>query len=249
MSPDLPLLHEGAILVADAHCAPWRTSFINFLIALESGKIQTTQLILMGDVFDLLFGSIPDTLELNREAVDLLERLSHRLEIVYLEGNHDFDLGGIWSTIRIVPRASQPFLMRSGDTQLALAHGDIYTDRGYEWYTAVIRNRTVLKVLEGLNRFGGGFIVRKLIDMMKRKHHCKPIEGFETMIRHRLLPEQMGTIGYWIEGHYHQNKAFELGETHYVNLPAFACNERYFSVQSTQNQPQLHEAVFCKEPL
>lgn len=50
MSPDT--LREGAILIADAHCAPWRTPFYDFLQALDSGEIKAPQLILMGDVFE-----------------------------------------------------------------------------------------------------------------------------------------------------------------------------------------------------
>lgn len=68
-------LHTGAILVADSHYAPWRTSFIDFLRALESGKIQTTQLILMGDNCDLLFGPISETSRLNQDIITLLNSL------------------------------------------------------------------------------------------------------------------------------------------------------------------------------
>ena len=35
------------------------------------------------------------------------------------------------------------------------------------------------------------------------------------------------------EGHYHQNVDFMVSGTHYINFSSFACNQSYFSVQSS----------------
>lgn len=119
---------------------------------------------------------------------------------------------------------------------------------GYELYTAFIRNRSVLALLRTIDSIGGGFIVRWLEEQMKRKIHCRPIEQFEILIRNRLQRLKLDSVDVLIEGHFHQNWAFEFSSLNYINLGAFACNERYFTVQSNQNQPLLHEAVFRKEP-
>jgi len=246
MSPDI--LREGAILIADAHCAPWRTPFIDFLKALESREIETPQLILMGDVFDLLFGPIPATRRLNEEGIGILNRLSERIEIVYLEGNHDFQLSDVFPGIKIIRRDRQPWLTRFGEKRIAFSHGDLSMGTGYEVYTALIRNRYILTFLNLIDTIGSGFIVRWLEKTMQRKHHCKTIEGFERLINERLKRQNYGAVDTVIEGHFHQNRTIETPDFQYVNLAAFACNERYFSVQSTENQPLLHEAVFRKEP-
>jgi len=120
---------------------------------------------------------------------------------------------------------------------------------GYELYTAFIRNRSVLALLRLIDTLGNGFIVRWLEEQMKRKIHCRPIEQFETLIRNRLQRLKLDSVDVLIEGHFHQNRTFEVNGLNYINLGAFACNERYFTVQSNQNQPLLHEAVFRKEPL
>ena len=247
MSPDTLL--NGAILVADAHCAPWRTPFLDFLRAIEREEILTPQLVLMGDIFDLLFGPIAATHLLNAEGIALLNRLSYRIEIVYLEGNHDFLLADLFPRIRVVPRSQQPWVATFGGKTIALSHGDYAMGDGYELYTALIRSPFVLSALRAFDRIGGGFIVRSLEKAMQKKIHCKTIEGFDSLVAARLKKENLSGIDILIEGHFHQNESFDFSGIHYINLGAFACNERYFSVQSSQNQPLLHEAVFRKEPL
>ena len=242
-----PLL-TGAILIADAHCAPWRTPFIDFLRALESGEITTPQLILMGDVFDMLYGPIPRTYPYNTEGIDLINRLSDRMEILYLEGNHDFLLDGLFPNVLVIRRENQPLMMSYEGRRIALSHGDSTMGVGYELYTAFIRNRSILALLRTIDSIGGGFIVRWLEKQMKRKIHCRSIEQFESLIQNRLASLKLDTVDVLIEGHFHQNRTFEFSSLNYINLGAFACNERYFTVQSNQNQPLLHEAVFRKEP-
>jgi UDP-2,3-diacylglucosamine hydrolase len=244
----LKTLQEGAILIADAHYAPWRTPFLDFLYAIDSGEIVTTQLILMGDVLDMLYGPISRTYHYNTEVVALLNRLSERLEILYLEGNHDFLLSPLFPNIQVIERSHQPLILSFGEKKVALTHGDTHMGLGYEIYTALIRNRGVLAFLRVIDSIGGGFIVSWLETMMKGKSHCRTIEHFETLIANRLKSFRKNDWDILIEGHFHQNQSFEFDDLTYINLGAFACNERYFTVQSTLDKPLLYEAVFRKEP-
>lgn len=83
---------------------------------------------------------------------------------------------------------------------------------------------------------------------MKRKSHCRSIENFQGLIQRRLESLKLESVDVLIEGHFHQNCSFHFSQLHYINVGAFACNERYFTVQSNQNKTLLHEAVFRKEP-
>jgi UDP-2,3-diacylglucosamine hydrolase len=244
----LKTLKPGAILIADAHCAPWRTHFIDFLHALDSGEIITPQLILMGDIFDMLYGSIPRTYGYNIEGIELLNRLSQKIEIIYLEGNHDFLLGNLFPNLYVVRRKYQPLMLMFDSKNIAISHGDSKMGWGYELYTALIRNRFILAILRLIDGVGGGFIVRWLEEQMKRKIHCRSIEHFDTLIRERMLSLNLELADVLIEGHFHQNCSFSFPQLQYINVGAFACNERYFTVQSIQDQPLLHEAIFRKEP-
>lgn len=242
------VLKEGAILVADSHYAPWREPFIDFLRALKSGAKQTNQLILMGDNFDLLFGPVTQTHQLNAEAIELLNTLSHSIEIIYLEGNHDFRLSSLFPNIRVIPLEKQPLYLAFGDEKIALLHGDIHTPLGYRIYTALIRNSYILKVLNAINQLFDGVIIERLRLQMERKKHCHPIADFET-IAHRLESESwINQCDVVIEGHYHQNQSFHFKTYRYINLGAFACNERVYVVKSSQNQINLDEVIFSKEP-
>ncbi|HEX5330553.1 UDP-2,3-diacylglucosamine hydrolase [Sulfuricurvum sp.] len=247
MSPKT--LKSGAILIADAHCAPWRTHFLEFLHALDSGEIVTPQLILMGDVFDMLYGPITRTYRYNTEGIELINRLSSKLEIIYLEGNHDFLLEKVFPNIHVFTRQQQPLVLEYEGKKVALSHGDSAMGMGYEIYTALIRSPLVLGILRAIDTIGGGFIVSWLERQMKRKSHCRTIEHFESLIEKRLNRLSLDSIDILIEGHFHQNCAFDFPRFHYINVGAFACNERYFTVQSMQNKPLVYEAVFRKEPL
>jgi UDP-2,3-diacylglucosamine hydrolase len=246
MSPKT--LHEGAILIADAHCAPWRTNFIDFLHALESGEIVTPQLILMGDIFDMLYGPIPRSYRYNTEGIDLLNRLCKKIQIIYLEGNHDFLLSDVFPDITVIRRENQPIVMDYNGTKIALSHGDTTMGLGYEIYTALIRNPLLLAFLRTMDTLGNGFIVGWLETQMKRKSHCRNIEDFESLIKRRLQAFDGDSADILIEGHFHQNRSIKFPQFDYINVGAFACNERYFTVQSMQNKTLLHEAVFRKEP-
>jgi UDP-2,3-diacylglucosamine hydrolase len=246
MSPKV--LHEGAILVADSHAASWRTPFLDFLAALESGAIHTTQLVLMGDNFDLLFGPVEQTLRDNHESIERLNRLAETIEIIYLEGNHDFRLASLFPNIHVVQRSQQPIFMTFKEQRIALLHGDINVPFGYALYTSLIRNRPILFCLNLINDIFGGIIINTLAGDMKRKKHCNAIGDFESIAkRHIGMPwaRQCDTV---IEGHYHQNRTYEWDELTYCNLGAFACNERYYVVKSSQDRIILDEAIFHKEP-
>ena len=68
-------LLNGVILLGDCHEGMSRKGFWDFLQALEKDEIKTPQLILMGDIFDVLVGEIKVTHEFAKPYIALLERL------------------------------------------------------------------------------------------------------------------------------------------------------------------------------
>ena len=220
-------LLEGAIFISDAHYSFKHTAFIDFLKAIRTQKIQTPQLILMGDIFDLLFGGVAKTLERNQEAVDLINTLSDNIEIVYLEGNHDFNLSSIFPGVKVFSIEKQPVACDYKGKPIAMAHGDFNGPLGYRLYTAVIRNTFVLKFLNVLNTMGKQFILKLLDAKLARKDDCQKIDEFETYVMKHLTKQSLEGYALFIEGHHHQNLSFETKGCRYVNLPAFACGLEY----------------------
>jgi len=231
-------LQEGAIFISDAHYSFKHKELLDFLKALRLQKIQTPQLIFMGDVFDLLFGGIPKTLERNQEAVDLINTLSDNIEIIYLEGNHDFNLKDIFSGTKIFSIKEQPLECVYQDKTIALAHGDFNGAFGYRLYTAMIRSPFVLKSLSFLNRIGRQFILNALDGKLARKDDCHEMSTFEKYIRNHLSAVDLTKYQYFIEGHHHQDKRFKIEDCEYINLPAFACGLNFM---------RLSEGVFQVE--
>jgi len=92
MSPKNITLLEGAYLIGDAHYSELRPELLGLIEAIHSKKILPTQLVLMGDIFDALFGDVAYTLKKNHYLVRLLNEISQDIEVIYLEGNHDFNL-------------------------------------------------------------------------------------------------------------------------------------------------------------
>ena len=227
-------LKEGAVIIADAHYSHLRPELLPFIKDIASKKIATPQLILMGDIFDALFGSIEYTYEQNEEMLQLIESLSEEIEVVFLEGNHDFNLKKVFRKAAVFTIKEQPTLLSFHEKKVAIAHGDFDAPFGYQLYTSIIRNPSVLRVLNAIDRKIDDKIIKKIDTYLTKKEDCNHFRGFQTYIEKRSL-EQFGA-DYFVEGHYHQNRDLKLERYHYINLGAFACNQRYFIVELTKDK-------------
>ena len=238
-------LKEGAFVISDAHYSDLRPELLDFLRAIQAKQLQPTQIILMGDIFDTLFGGVPYTQEVNSEVLQILNYLSNEIEIVYLEGNHDFNIQKILSKVKVFGIKQQPVRVLYNDKSILLAHGDIESPLLYNIYTAIIRNSFVIAILNIFDSISGHLIIKKLDKYLSKKNDCKEFIGFRDFIGRRLGHKY--SCNYFIEGHFHQNKTLEFENYTYINLAAFACNQRYFIVKSFQDVGLLEELFFLNE--
>ena len=243
MSHNIEIL-EGAFIVSDAHYSHQRPELLDFIKDIHSKKLCPTQLILMGDVFDALFGGVVYTQKVNQEAVKLLNEISLDIEVIYLEGNHDFNLEKIFQNTKVFSISQQPVTCQYNEKKVLLAHGDIESDLGYKIYTSIIRNPVVLFILTLVDSISKHYILKKLDAYLSKKDDCKEFTGFKNFILKRL--EHKYTCDYFVEGHFHQNKTIEYDDFVYINLGAFACNQRYFIVESAKEPELMQEKCFSK---
>lgn len=211
-------LKNNALFIADSHYNKQRTVLLDLLMDIESGKVKTEQLILMGDIFDFLSSYVPYFVKINKTVIDLINKISENIEVIYFEGNHDFLLERTFPNAKVYKREQQPVFIEHEGKSIALSHGDIFTPFGYNLYTYVLRTKWLLKFL---NIFDINNIITKKIDKaLMNKEICSSYEGFNDKIEQRLKLYKADLV---IEGHFHQNVLNE----NYINLPSLFCDRQY----------------------
>ncbi|WP_348518829.1 metallophosphoesterase [Campylobacter sp. CCS1377] len=235
-------IQNKAILIADAHENEERRGFWEFLQALKNGEISTPQLILMGDIFDLLIGEISATHDFAKPYIDLLEELTKKIEIIYLEGNHDFNLKNLFRNVKVFDINSQPlecFFTKDENQKIQLAHGDIFLKPFLQFILKTLRNHYLLIFLNFLNNITFHAISKQILKNQTNKNLFYKIDNFDNLVQKRY--EKYQANGHWvIEGHYHQNFIFNTEKINYINLPSFAY-ERSFFVVECQDKVKFQE--------
>lgn len=187
----------------------------------------------MGDIFDLLIGEISATHNFAKPYIELLEELTDKMEIIYLEGNHDFNLAPFFSKVKIFNLEKQALILHTSKDkkcEFYLAHGDIFLNPFLEFVLRLLRNHYLLCFLNVLNFIGFNVISKSILKQQKQKNLFKKIKNFELLARKRY--EKFKANGAWvIEGHYHQNLLLNEKNTKYFNLASFAYERSFFIVE------------------
>ena len=211
---ELVEIRENAIFIADSHYPHHGDAFLVLLKKIESGEIQTPQLFLMGDNFDLLFGYNDYIQTFSEEAIALLHKISEIIEVHYFEGNHDFCLKEIFTNMNVYSRDEQPITFTLNDKKVAISHGDKYvTGFGYVLYCKILRNKTTLTLLRPFEKV----IINHRMQKLSQKKICHPFHGFEKRVE--AILKNYSDADLVIEGHFHQSR--KLGK--YISLPSQAC--------------------------
>lgn len=212
------IIKSGAIFIADAHYRKNQEELIDFLQQVKDKKIVCTQLFFMGDIFDFLCDEVDYFQDINYILIELIDTLSHTIETIYFEGNHDYSLEDTFSKARVISRKEQPIYIHLKDQKIALSHGDIYTPRGYNIYCMIIRNPYLLNFLNLIDI--NNWLSKRIEDMLQKKYLCKKQKNFNEFVKIRVENYNVDVV---IEGHYHQN----FFSNNYINLPSFACDKQY----------------------
>ncbi len=216
-------IEEGAIFIADAHYPDHGEKFLKILEDVDKNRLGTKQLFLMGDIFNLLFGYSQYIKSFVQDAIDLLQKLSTKIDIYYIEGNHDFCLKDIFPNIKIYAIEEQPVKFKLNNQDIYLSHGDRYkTSFIYGIYTKLIRNKTVIRLLLPFEKT----IIDHRFKKLRKKNICGKIKNFEKIIESIL--EKYPKESLIVEGHFHQNRLFK----NYISLPSLACQKKVAIVRN-----------------
>jgi UDP-2,3-diacylglucosamine hydrolase len=215
-------IKENAIFIADSHYPHHGDDFLKLLKKIEKKEIQTQQIFLMGDNFDLLFGHNDYIQTFAEEAIALLKKLSQSIEIHYFEGNHDFCLKNIFTNMNVYSRDEQPIVFELNNKKVAISHGDKYvTGFGYDLYCKVLRNKNTLTLLKPFEKA----IINHRMKKLSEKHICHTFHGFEKRVEAILAHYE--DVDLVIEGHFHQAKV--IGK--YISLPSQACQNMVATIE------------------
>ncbi len=211
------------IFVGDAHFAfgdgERRKLFFRFI---QKNKPTLNTLVIMGDLFDFWFG-FRDLSRLKKEYGDVLQFLkklrSDGVEIIYLEGNHEFQLGPYMSGKLGIEVHDGSAEIDLNGKKVYLAHGDrAYPTVSHRILTWLLRNgfaywllsllgpRVVIAVAKWWSAGSRSRSLKKssqVISRLKKFTQRKLDEGFDTVIlAHTHLPEAIPMKKREGEGYY-----------------------------------------------
>lgn len=218
-------IKEGAIFIGDSHYPNHGKDFLEILKAINNKKIITEQLFLIGDNFDLLFGHNEYIKSFSKDAIELLDKLSYKIEIYYFEGNHDFLLSNIFKNIKVYKRREQPISFNYKNKIISISHGDKYdTNILYNLYSNILRNKYLIKILKPFEKI----IINYQINKLKTKEICHKFKNFEKKVNKIL--ENYPNSDIVIEGHFHQGEIIK----NYYSLPSLACQKKVGIIKNSK---------------
>lgn len=221
-------IQDGAIFISDAHVNENRQELFELLNLINTKKINTPQLFLIGDIFDFLTGYTDYSIKIYSRYIDLINQIASKIDVFYMEGNHDFRLSGLFKNVKVYQISSQPVLFKAKDKYVQIAHGDNFLPFVSKYALLFLRIRWFLFFMNFIDNLLNFKISKWLLGYLKFKKLDYKIPNFKEFINPKMKHYNADIV---IEGHYHQGHIFEMDKNLYLNLPAFACDQRYFIVK------------------
>jgi UDP-2,3-diacylglucosamine pyrophosphatase LpxH len=235
MDPEPLVSPARAVFVADAHLSGDDVHARSFLLLAQKAAAEGTALFLLGDVFDLWFGSPALTFGFQAPIIEELRSLRRAkgLRLFYVEGNRDFYLKRYHAGTTFDAVSGDSLEVLVGPRRVYASHGDLVNraDRAYRFWRAVSKNPVAfgvasllpssfvlpltIRVERGLKpsnpRFKGCFPEREVVDFAERI-----FEGGPDCV---------------VLGHFHTERLLTFGEDGrrvLAVLPAWREEWRYF---------------------
>jgi len=210
-----------AIFVADAHLRkPGDRNYLRMLDFLEEQRGKTDMLVLLGDIFEFWIGKstvIADHVPL----IDALERLHQQgTQLVYVEGNHDFHLGPVFTerlACRVFPDGGS---IELDGMKVYLAHGDLANpdDAGYRLLRSFFRSdlvRFLIRVLPNVMLQSIAVLAGSLSKKSLGGQRDRPAGEVLKPYAETLLAAGHQAV---VSGHFHQPFHEKLGDGELIAL-------------------------------
>jgi UDP-2,3-diacylglucosamine hydrolase len=235
MEKGFPISEDRAIFLSDAHLNQDDIHSRRFVELAERCAAESIPLYLLGDVFDLWFGTPDLTFGFQRPIIDRLRELRRGgLHLYYVEGNRDFYLKRDHEGTTFDAVSEGEMRAAVGEKRLYLAHGDTVNraDFAYRFWKGISKSRLangavarlppsiILPMAEGIER------------NLKRSNRRYKGSFPERECREFGMRMFARGVDFVLLGHFHQEKLmrFSLGEATKVLavLPSWKDQWRYF---------------------
>lgn len=210
------------VFVSDAHFTGQEEEGMGmFLQFLESQEEGLGRLVILGDLFEFLFGfnaparpmdgSFPPDLFPFPEYLPIfegLQRLSHQgIQITYIEGNHDFHLSSFfrdWFRIEadVYPIGQEE---RLGGRPTFIAHGDLSNSLQwkYRFYRRLVKNPATYSLIHRIGPRLTRTIARRMSHESAQRYHAAGSRGMPSIFRSFAHQKFMEGFDIVILGHSH----------------------------------------------
>lgn len=237
MENSAPTPIDRAIFLADAHLSQDDIHSRRFLELAEQAAVEDVPLFLLGDVFDLWFGTPGLTFAFQRPIIGRLRELRRAgLRPTYIEGNRDFYLREEHEGTTFDVVSEGDLQVTVGGKRLHLSHGDTVNraDFSYRFWKGIsksrLANRAVAHLPPSLFLPAAEWVERKLKRSNRRYKGAFP----ERECREYGLRRFGDGVDVIVLGHFHHERLmrFSRGRATRVLavLPSWKDRWRYFHV-------------------
>jgi len=152
----------------------------------------------------------------------LSDLVRHNIEVVYIAGNHDFNLGRYFDDELGVKTIYGMHELLFEGRKFVMAHGDGLGkgDIGYKFFVRYIRNRFNLALLSGFHQDFAVWLIKRFSQLSRAHKPADRIFEIDRLIEFAESLALEKEFDYFLCGHNHVRGIKELagGSAHYINL-------------------------------
>jgi UDP-2,3-diacylglucosamine hydrolase len=210
LNPYLHYIYQmRAIFIADAHLRrPDDTNYQLLLSFLGTLTGSTDMLVIAGDFFEFWLGDSPKPFPDYHPLLDrLAEVTAGGTRLVYIEGNHDFHLGGYFRRRFGADVHPDSAAINLDGRRLYICHGDLINpaDRSYRLLRGVFRSRLIRLLAKIVPDAVPAWIARRLGGHSKSNHQVAASRWDSVRLTREFAAERFAE-GYdvVVTAHYHR---------------------------------------------
>lgn len=215
MDKGFPILPDRAVFLSDAHLNEDDIHTRNFVSFAEKAAAENAALFLLGDVFDLWFGSPGLTFGFQKPVISRLRELRRNgLRLYYVEGNRDFYLKKHHEGHTFDAVAEEEMKAAVGGKTLYLSHGDTVNraDIVYRFWKALSKNRLAFEAVSALPPSMFLPLADRLERKLKRTNRRYRGSFPEKECREFALRRFAAGVDFVILGHFHSERLLRFAQ-------------------------------------